>query len=283
MGERFDADAGLQYLNARYYDPQLGMFLQPDWREVMQPGVGTNRYSYSFGDPVNGIDPTGHDWNPTDGSEFNGEASFTSMSYRQQMTNVCSAGGCAIVGLGLGGPAMSLARTAVVALATRAPGALIAAADIGTTQATGMVAGATGVASVATSKVLGNPQITRGADGLIHAATSVKVAIAEIVKLGPSNIASVHFNRSLRTIFGIVDRRQPDVTIVTRDGCVILCEVVSRTQTVLNQTLKADQMQRAVSNATGLNTSTVIRNLDRSTSGNTGGFLSKLKSLLGIK
>jgi RHS repeat-associated protein len=60
IGERFDADAGLQYLNARYYDPQLGMFLQPDWWEVMQPGVGTNRYSYSFGDPVNGIDPSGH-------------------------------------------------------------------------------------------------------------------------------------------------------------------------------------------------------------------------------
>ena len=33
IGERFDADAGLQYLNARYYDPQLGMFLQPDWWE----------------------------------------------------------------------------------------------------------------------------------------------------------------------------------------------------------------------------------------------------------
>ncbi|MFA9230040.1 MAG: hypothetical protein ACEQSU_04740 [Microgenomates group bacterium] len=28
----------------------------------MQPGVGTNRYSYSFGDPVNGIDPSGHAW-----------------------------------------------------------------------------------------------------------------------------------------------------------------------------------------------------------------------------
>lgn len=45
IGERFDADAdaGLQYLNARYYDPKLGMFLQPDWFEVTDPGVGTNR------------------------------------------------------------------------------------------------------------------------------------------------------------------------------------------------------------------------------------------------
>ncbi len=30
IGERYDADAGLQYLNARYYDPELGLFIQPD-------------------------------------------------------------------------------------------------------------------------------------------------------------------------------------------------------------------------------------------------------------
>ena len=59
IGERFDADAGLQYLNARYYDPALGMFLQPDWFEVTKAGVGTNRFSYSFNDPVNKIDPGG--------------------------------------------------------------------------------------------------------------------------------------------------------------------------------------------------------------------------------
>ena len=60
IGERFDDGAGLQYLNARYYDPRLGMFVQPDWWEVTSPGVGTNRYSYSFNDPVNGRDPGGH-------------------------------------------------------------------------------------------------------------------------------------------------------------------------------------------------------------------------------
>jgi RHS repeat-associated protein len=58
--ERFDADAGLQYLNARYYDPKLGTFIQPDWWEVTKAGVGTNRYGYSGGDPVNGADPSGH-------------------------------------------------------------------------------------------------------------------------------------------------------------------------------------------------------------------------------
>lgn len=61
LGERYDPETNLQYLNARYYDPELGMFLQPDWFEVTKPGVGTNRYAYSFGDPVNKMDPGGNE------------------------------------------------------------------------------------------------------------------------------------------------------------------------------------------------------------------------------
>ncbi|MVO18727.1 RHS repeat-associated core domain-containing protein [Parasedimentitalea huanghaiensis] len=60
VGERYDADAGLQFLNARYFDPELALFIQPDWFEVTEPGVGTNRYSYSFNDPVNLKDPNGN-------------------------------------------------------------------------------------------------------------------------------------------------------------------------------------------------------------------------------
>jgi RHS repeat-associated protein len=61
IGTRYDADAGLQYLNARYYDPELSLFLQPDWFEVTKAGVGTNRFSYSFNDPVNKFDPGGNE------------------------------------------------------------------------------------------------------------------------------------------------------------------------------------------------------------------------------
>lgn len=68
IGERYDADAGLQYLNARYHDPDLSLFLQPDWFEVTKDGVGTNRFSYSFNDPVNGFDPNGNETCNADGN-----------------------------------------------------------------------------------------------------------------------------------------------------------------------------------------------------------------------
>jgi len=37
------------------------MFIQPDWWDPNQPGVGTNRYTYSHGDPINKSDRNGHD------------------------------------------------------------------------------------------------------------------------------------------------------------------------------------------------------------------------------
>jgi len=41
-------------------DPKLAMFTQPDWFEVTDPGVGTNRYAYAGDDPVNASDPGGN-------------------------------------------------------------------------------------------------------------------------------------------------------------------------------------------------------------------------------
>ncbi|PJE27370.1 hypothetical protein SAMN06297129_0703 [Pseudooceanicola antarcticus] len=36
------------------------LFIQPDWFDPTQPGIGTNRYSYSHSDPVNRLDPGGN-------------------------------------------------------------------------------------------------------------------------------------------------------------------------------------------------------------------------------
>lgn len=73
IGERYDNSAGLQYLNARNYDPELGVFIQPDWFDPIQPGVGTNRYAYSNNDPINRIDPLGNESVFAGGAGDNGE------------------------------------------------------------------------------------------------------------------------------------------------------------------------------------------------------------------
>lgn len=56
-----DEATGLYYYNARYYDPALGRFIQPD---TIVPDSGDpqalNRYSYVFNNPLNFTDPSGN-------------------------------------------------------------------------------------------------------------------------------------------------------------------------------------------------------------------------------
>ncbi|TPI72107.1 RHS repeat-associated core domain-containing protein, partial [Mesorhizobium sp. B2-8-9] len=66
IGERFDPETGLLYLNARYMDPVLGRFISPDDWDPTKDGVGTNRYAYAQNDPVNKSDPNGHSLSPRD-------------------------------------------------------------------------------------------------------------------------------------------------------------------------------------------------------------------------
>jgi RHS repeat-associated protein len=60
-GQVFDAESGLYYYNFRYYDPELGRFIQPDDRlPDMSNPQSYNRYSYVMNDPLTYNDPTGH-------------------------------------------------------------------------------------------------------------------------------------------------------------------------------------------------------------------------------
>ncbi len=60
-GQRVDQTTGLYFYNARYYDPSLGRFVQPD-TIVQAPGdpQTLNRYSYVRDNPLKYIDSTGH-------------------------------------------------------------------------------------------------------------------------------------------------------------------------------------------------------------------------------
>ena len=56
-GREFDAEIGLYYYRARYYDPNLGRFLSQDPLEF--DAADTNFYRYVHNDPLNRTDPTG--------------------------------------------------------------------------------------------------------------------------------------------------------------------------------------------------------------------------------
>jgi RHS repeat-associated protein len=55
-GREFDAESGLYYYRARYYDPTIGRFIQED--PVGFEG-GLNFYAYVANNPVNYVDPQG--------------------------------------------------------------------------------------------------------------------------------------------------------------------------------------------------------------------------------
>ena len=60
-GYFYDVETGLYYLQTRYYDPEVGRFLNMDSISYADPEQfhGLNLYAYCGNDPVNKIDPSG--------------------------------------------------------------------------------------------------------------------------------------------------------------------------------------------------------------------------------
>ena len=61
-----DEETGLYYLNTRYYDPEIGRFINADSISILSEGKdlfnGLNLFVYCGSNPVNNIDETGEAW-----------------------------------------------------------------------------------------------------------------------------------------------------------------------------------------------------------------------------
>ncbi len=61
-GYYFDTETGLYYLRSRYYDPQVGRFINADvLADTDRGSAGLNLFAYCLDDPVNNLDSEGLD------------------------------------------------------------------------------------------------------------------------------------------------------------------------------------------------------------------------------
>jgi RHS repeat-associated protein len=60
-GHETDGETGLIYMNARYFDPELGRFISPDSvvPDLENPQA-LNRYAFAYNNPISNVDPSGH-------------------------------------------------------------------------------------------------------------------------------------------------------------------------------------------------------------------------------
>jgi RHS repeat-associated protein len=71
-GREYDKETGLYYYRARYYNPQIGRFLQTD---PVGYEAGVNWYRYCVNNPLNCVDPQGlRVWRERNGGEWHREA-----------------------------------------------------------------------------------------------------------------------------------------------------------------------------------------------------------------
>jgi len=55
-----DSEAGLYYLQSRYYDPEIGQFINADSQLNNTSVLGYNPFAYCENNPVNSVDSDGH-------------------------------------------------------------------------------------------------------------------------------------------------------------------------------------------------------------------------------
>ncbi len=61
-GYVYDQETGLYYLQSRYYNPQVGRFINADaFASTGQGVLGCNMFAYCLNNPVNASDPSGHE------------------------------------------------------------------------------------------------------------------------------------------------------------------------------------------------------------------------------
>jgi RHS repeat-associated protein len=126
-GEYYDADLGLIYLRARYYDPSTGRFLNRDpYQGAFEDPQSLHAYHFTGNDPVNGIDPSGNFFLPELLASISLRASITSQQiirYEKIIDQAITLVGSLYVALNYWSSLESVYTNAISGSVARSPGA----------------------------------------------------------------------------------------------------------------------------------------------------------------
>ena len=197
-GQREAEEIGLMYYVARWYDSEIGHFLQTD-TIVPEPGkaLAWNRYAYVNYSPLNYNDPTGHFAWIAVGALFGAAVSYgvqvynnynSDMSGAEAWTNVDAT--AIVAGALIGAGAVILTPAAVAAASTGLAGAAVATGSVGLMEASIV----TGVAASGLASVLYGP-ISGTVERFSDAASSVQDLFSPPASTvsNPHSLDNVHF------------------------------------------------------------------------------------------
>ena len=242
------AETGFYYVSSRYYDPEIGRFINADDIDYLGADsipLSYNLFAYCMNNPVNRFDVNGNLSMPNWLKVTVGVVAIAGLA----VATVCTGGaagviaGAALTGAISGGISGAVSGAISGALENGWRGVLNGAC---TGFMTGtLIGGTTGAATAGLSmatgvvKVVGSAQKT---GTILHkAASNIE---AGKMALNPIKYSKITLNRSLNTA-GLSGRRMPDVIGIARNGSSKLIEVVSKSQTVKQMTTKCISMVNA--------------------------------------
>ena len=243
------AETGFYSLQSRYYDPEIGRFINADDTDVLGVEQGSllqfNLFAYCLNNPVNRTDDSGY---------------FSMPNWLKVTVGVVAIAGLAVATVATGGAAAVICGAALSgAIAGGASGAVLGAVGGGISggwqgaldgACSGFMSGT--LIGGATGAVAAGFNIATGATSVVgkaHGSTLHKLATnMEAGKMAASGqYSQIGLNKSLNTM-GLNGKLRPDVIGIGKKGVNKLVEVVSPKQSI---TYISNKMNGMLSNNPG--------------------------------
>ena len=229
-GYYYDAETGVYYVSSRYYDPEIGRFINADDTEYLGADgsvLSYNLFAYCMNNPVNRFDVDGNWSLPNWAKVAVGAVAIAGLA----VATVCTGGAAAVIcGAALSGAIAGGASGAVMGavgggISGGWQGALDGACS-GFMSGT-LIGGVTGAASAGLNIATGATTVV----GNAHGSTLHRLATnMEAGKMAASGqYSQIGMNKALKTM-GLNGTSRPDVIGVAKSGMNRLVEVVSPRQ-----------------------------------------------------